>query len=181
MRTVPALGLVGLVASLLLVMFLPALGSGAVTSSPPTHATPSITHGTVILTTCSESALATDIAAGGTVQYGAACSDITFGSTITIPANLTVNVTSGGFSVLFNGQGSTRLFIVAGGHLNLTGITLDSGTASGTAGAAGSVGSTGSTGVAGTNGVSATGGTGNPGGAGTAGTNGGAGVAGGVG
>ena len=76
------------------------------------------------ITACNESTLTTAVAAGGTVSFGASCSDLKFTQTISIGAKLKVVISGNGHTVVFDGQGSTQLFIVTGGHLTITGITL---------------------------------------------------------
>ncbi|HYK93257.1 MAG TPA: hypothetical protein VEY07_04350, partial [Thermoplasmata archaeon] len=170
-------------AAILVVAVLPTVAAGQGVASP----TPDFrvhSSGTVV-SPCTFTTFQSDVLAGGTVTFGAACS-LTMTSAITIPSTLTVNITSGGFTVSLSGGSSNQLFIVKGGHLNITGITLQNGRATGTAGLAGTAGTIGAAGTNGVTGTSGTGGTGQSGGAGGAGTaggnggNGGKGLAGGA-
>src|SRR5579863_1479050 len=174
MRSWARMGLVGAVAVFMLVALVPtvAAGSGAVLTVGHTgthrHST-----GTVVAP-CTFTTFRTDVLAGGTVTFGAACT-MTMTSAITIGSTLTVNITSGGFSITLSGCSTNQLFLVKGGHLDITNIILESGRTTGTSGLAGTIGSTGTAGSNGAAGTSGTGGTGQAGGSGGAGTVGGAG------
>jgi hypothetical protein len=133
-----------------------------------------------VLNSCSFAALKTAVAAGGTVDYGVDCQSppVSFTSTITVPAGLSVDIEANGHSVTFDGGAKVRLLEVTGGRLTVGGISLDNAqaaTASGTAGSNGAAGVTGAPGAAGANGTNgsspgASGGPGQPGGAGGAAT-----------
>ncbi|MFI5418851.1 MAG: hypothetical protein ACHQ2Y_08165, partial [Candidatus Lutacidiplasmatales archaeon] len=125
--------------------------------------------GTTILTNCTESALASAVALGGTVQYGANCPDVLFTAPIGIGPKLTVSIVSGGYNVLLDGQSSTQLFIVSGGHLSITGLKLGHGFIGGSTGSSGNPGQSGASGSYGSSGSAGSSG----GGSGGAGQNGG--------
>jgi len=168
------IGLVGIFSAALLLAFLPTIVAGAPVSTPPNEL-PSNVSSAPVTSPCTFSTFETDVLAGGTVVFGASCT-LLFPSAITIPSSLSVTIGSGGFAVTLSGDGSTQLFIVNGGQLNITSITLYGGYASGTnAGTAGD-GSNGANGATGASGPA--GGVGSAGGAGTAGAAGGAGGAG---
>src|SRR5579863_6307331 len=172
MRSWARMGLVGAVAVFMLVALVPtvAAGSGAVLTVGHTgthrHST-----GTVVAP-CTFTTFRTDVLAGGTVTFGAACT-LTLTSPITIGSTLTVNITSGGFSVTLSGGSTNQLFLVKGGHLNITGLSLENGRVTGKSGTTGGVGTGGSTGSNGAAGARGTAGTGQAGSAGGAGTSGG--------
>lgn len=156
----------------------PAVGAAPLSAEAgSTHPSPYGTTTTV--RACTERALVSAVNAGGTVKFGLNCAALAIKTPISIPSARTVNITSGGFSVTLDGGSASRLFIVPGGHLNITGISLDNGAAVGTTGKGGA------NRVAGANGLSGTSGnrgvTGGPGGPGMNGTNGHSGRAGGAG
>ena len=173
-RVIRRAGWVGFVAGILLLAYLPALAAGAPITGSPSHTTPVGPSREIVITPCTFSTFQSDVLAGGTVEFGGACS-LTMTSSITIPPSLSVTITSGGYAVSLSGGYSNQLFIVTGGHLNITDITLTAGRVTGIAGVAGGAGAPGSTGSNGVSGTTGGSGTGNPGGPGGAGTSGGAG------
>src|SRR4029077_6361804 len=80
-----------------------------------------------VVRVCTEHALKLAIGASSTVTYGANCAAVLFNLPITIPSNQTVSISSGGFSVTLTGASTSRLFIVQGGHLNISGLSLTNG------------------------------------------------------
>jgi hypothetical protein len=147
----------------------------------------SLASAPTVLNTCSESAFRAAVAKGGTLQFGVDCSDIVLSQTVSIPSGLSVDVEAGGHTVVLDGGGVRRHFIVDGGSLKLNGLTLQNGAAPGTtgrdagaghAGKSGALGADGAQGTCGTNsGTGDAGGPGTAGAPGTAGQNGGAGGA----
>jgi hypothetical protein len=84
------------------------------------------------IASCGQSARASTIASGGTATFALSCSDRAISSATTVPSTLAITVSSGGFTVVPNAGGPSQLFLVPGGHLNVTGIYLEDGRASGT-------------------------------------------------
>jgi hypothetical protein len=158
-----------------------ALGAGAVaTAAPQAWASgmpaPASTRGIpkTALSVCSLSRFTAAVAAGGDVVFGTSCS-LTLVKAVKIPASLDVSIDSGGFSVSLSGGNKVQLFVVNGGTLDMSGITLTNGVAQGKAG------TNGANGVAGQNGTDAVCNVnGGVGGNGTPGTNGKPGTAGGM-
>ncbi len=107
------------------------------------------------ITTCDSGTFASDVEAGGTVQFGINCTDLVLSSVINIGSGLQVSIEGNGFTVVLDAGGKTQLFVVTGGHLNITGITIERGSVTGTAGSSGTAGTVGKNGVDGTNGASA--------------------------
>ncbi|MFI5414737.1 MAG: hypothetical protein ACHQ16_03605, partial [Candidatus Lutacidiplasmatales archaeon] len=173
------IALIGFATVVLVIALVPTLAVASPTPSGGAHPAIGISHGTVI-TPCTFTTFKSDVLAGGTVQFGAACT-MTMTSAITIPSTLTVNITAPGVAVTLSGANANQLFIVNGGHLNITGISLDNAritAKAGIAGTTGTAGTSGSNGVAGPSGTSGTGQAGGAGGAGTRGGNAGPGSAG---
>src|SRR3954468_415730 len=83
-------------------------------------------HATTI-TSCSDSSLRSAVAAGGTVAFGVDCTDLVLSRTITIPAGLTVDIQANRHTVALDGGNAVRHFVVKGGTLSITGLTLENG------------------------------------------------------
>jgi hypothetical protein len=100
------------------------------------------------LTTCSESALASAMSVSGNATFETSYTPLTLTTPITIPSTLTINVSvAAGFTVYISGGGTSQIFIVNGGHLNVTGILFEFGHAgNGTIGANGASAGTARTG-----------------------------------
>ena len=114
------------------------------------------TSPTTTLSSCSFASLQSAVATGGTIDYSVACSDIVFTATLNVGSAAPVDIEAGTHAVTFDGGHHFRLFTVAGGHLTLTGISLENGAvsgANGSAGAAGTVGANGGNGANGPNGT----------------------------
>jgi len=149
------------------------------------------------LSSCRETDLAAAVAAGGTVTFGTDCSDLLFSTPITVPTGNSATIDSNGHTVVLDGAARSRLFVLTGGSLTLSGLTLTNGASTGTPGSDGSPGQPGHSGgnaggaaIAVLSGTlllnddtitdnQSTGGSGGRGGAGPAGRNGGDGGAGG--
>ena len=138
---------------------------------------------TTSISTCTDSALTSAIAAGGTVVFQVDCPDLVLGQSISIPSTLTVDIEANGHTVVLDGSSIRRHFVVNGGHLTIGGLTLKNGMVRGLDGVAGTAGGTGQDGSAGESGkngipggcsvgsdVGGNGSTGTAGSAGTAGT-----------
>jgi len=78
-----------------------------------------------------------------------------------------VDIEGAGHHVFLDGLKSTQIFIVQGGDLNITGITIENGGVSGTTGSSTTAATAGINGVAGSNGGAGASGSGASGGAGT--------------
>ena len=109
-----------------------------------------------VLTSCGFTALKNAVAAGGTVDYGVngQSPPVSFTSTITVPAGLSVNIEANGHTVSFDGGLKVRLFVVTGGQLTIGGISLVNAevlTVAGSAGGNGGAGTTGASGATGAN------------------------------
>ena len=89
-----------------------------------------------MLSSCAESDLDAAVAGGGTVLFGVDCV-VTLTSAVTIGAGLTVNIDGNGHQVTLDGADRTRHFIVAGGSLTLSHLTLRNGMVTGGVGPAG--------------------------------------------
>jgi hypothetical protein len=111
---------------------------------------------TVATPSCTFSSVDSAVLGGGTVQFGADCS-LTDSSAIVISTNLSVAITSGGYSVSLSGGYTNQLFVVNGGHLTIDNITLTSGIATASAGTNGAAGLAGTAGINGNPGAGATG------------------------
>ena len=177
---------VGFIGVCLLLAFLPVPWGGSAASPVIVSDGQPSAGPTTTLMSCTEGALAAAVALGGNVTYGTSCTSVLFSTPITIPSTLTVNVSGGGFSVTLSVSTVTQFFVVNGGHLNITGLTLEDGAVDGSAGAAGSTGTNGLNGAVGSDGSNGgpasgdSGGAGTKGGGGKVGTSGGAGGAGGA-
>lgn len=153
--------------------------TGVSAPSAEAHAVPSAASGgpSEDLADCTPSALATAVAAGGTITLSCA-KPILFTTVITIAKSVTL-IADG--PVVLDGQGRTQLFSVkSGATLSLVGLTLQNGlaaAASGTDGADGADGEDGADGAPGIDGFGSQDGTaGGDGGDGSKGGNGDAGV-----
>ena len=156
-----------LILSILVVFLVVAFSSLLPVGHGPSPSISTIRVATVstTITSCTETALAAAITAGGTATFGVSCTPLVMNHPITILSNQTINISAGAFTVYLSGNGVTQLFIVQGGHLNLTGLLLEFGHVSalaGTGGNPGKVGSTGQDGTPGSNGASLTGQSGTP-------------------
>ncbi|MGA7477289.1 MAG: hypothetical protein WBW47_08830, partial [Thermoplasmata archaeon] len=148
-------GLVATVVVAVVVAFLAGSAASPVTGTSFQTATVLLPHATspTVVTACTESALSSAVALGGVVDYGASCT-VPFTSAITIPSTLNVTISGNGYTVTFNGQSSTRLFVVTGGILAIDYVTIENGRVTGAAGTAGTTGTAGSDGTAGSAGAS---------------------------
>ena len=81
---------------------------------------------------CTQQALAKAVSGGGKVSFTLDCPDLVITKQIAIPAGLSVDITANGHSVVLDGAGKTRLFLVDG-TLTITGLTLENGRAPGSA------------------------------------------------
>ena len=101
-------------------------------------AVPGAARADTTVTTCTDAALRSAVAGGGIVTFGTSCSGLQLVAALAVPAGHSVDLRSGGFSVVLDGRGANRHFEVTGGALAISGITLTNGRAAGTSGAAGS-------------------------------------------
>lgn len=108
-----------------------------------------------VVNSCDEATFRSAVAAGGTVRFTASCQPLYLTAPVAVPSGLTVTVDATGFPLTLDGQGTTRLFAVTGGHLSLVQVTLTHGLATGTAGSGGTGGAAGSKGVSGISGGTA--------------------------
>ena len=79
------------------------------------------------LLTCDSATFVSDVEAGGTIQFGTDCTDLTIASNITIDSSIKVDIEGAGHHVALDGHGSTQIFFVDGGQLNISGIILENG------------------------------------------------------
>src|SRR5262249_34439111 len=82
-----------------------AVAVGASVSSLPAEAT-----GPTMITTCTQSAVKAAIANGGTVEFAQSC-DVPLTSALTL-TNRNVDLEGNGFSVILDGQSSTRIMSI---------------------------------------------------------------------
>jgi hypothetical protein len=100
------------------------------------------------LTSCSPSAFAAAVAAGGTVTFGVDCSNLILAGTVIVPSGKVLDIEGNGHAVALSGNGQRRLFTVTGGQLTVRGVTIRSGAVVGADGANGGAGSPGARSVA---------------------------------
>jgi hypothetical protein len=111
--------------------------------------------GPTTITSCSYPNLNAAVQQGGSIilDCGSQAATISFPAPITVAAGNSVAITTtSGRNVTFDGGGKNQLFVVNGGTLSLSNVTLADGLAQGTAGTAGLTGGNGTPGTFGTTG-----------------------------
>lgn len=93
------------------------------------------------VTSCTQSALKSAIAGGGSVVFGVDCPDLVLTSALTISGS--VSIDANGHTVALDGGNATRLFVIKAGTVSMTGLTLENGRVAGANGANGAAGSPG--------------------------------------
>src|SRR5947209_13795858 len=69
------------------------------------------------LTTCNEATLRSAVFHGGVVTFGVDCPDLVLTKSMAIGSSLQVDIEGNGHSVVLDGAGVTRHFVVSGGTL----------------------------------------------------------------
>src|SRR4051794_11419678 len=103
---------------------------------------------TTTISSCTDAALRSAVAAGGTVLFGVDCTDLQLSKQLTIPAGLQVDLRANGHQAVLDGRNAVRHFVVDG-TLSITGLKLENGRATGAAGAPGQAGVPAATGTGG--------------------------------
>ena len=98
------------------------------------------------LGSCTDAAFRQAVAAGGIVLFGVDCPNLVLVRPVAVPAGLSVDIRANGHVAILDGGSAVRHFVVTGGTLSITGLTLRNGRAAGASGADGLGGSTPSSG-----------------------------------
>ena len=106
------------------VALLAAASSGA---RIPERASDGPSPSTMVLSSCSESSFRQAVLAGGVVTFATDCPDLVLTRSIAIKAGLVVDIEAGGHTVALDGANAVRHFVVSGGSLSITGVTLENG------------------------------------------------------
>jgi hypothetical protein len=90
-----------------------------------------------VVSTCTEARLRAAVAGGGIVRFTVDCPSLVLTHAIAIPAGLDVDIRANGHDVVLDGGNQVRHFLVTGGTMSITGLTLRNGQVVGAPGVAG--------------------------------------------